>query len=70
VLRSDDETRAIAIRLPSGEELQQHHVHERADLLVADGEIEITQDGNSVTGGTGFLSHFAKKPVACRVARG
>ena len=29
VLRSDDETRAIAIRLPSGEELQEHQVHER-----------------------------------------
>ena len=42
---------AIAIRLPSGEELQQHHVHERADLDVADGEIEMAQDGSSVTGG-------------------
>jgi quercetin dioxygenase-like cupin family protein len=58
VLRSDDETRAIAIRLPSGEELQEHQVHERAYLLVADGEIEISQDSNSVTGGTGFLSQF------------
>lgn len=37
VLRSDDEIRAIAIRLPSGEELQQHRVHERTYMLVADG---------------------------------
>jgi len=58
VLRSDDETRAIAILLPSGEELQEHQVHERAYLMVADGEIEISQDGNTVTGGSGFLSHF------------
>jgi quercetin dioxygenase-like cupin family protein len=58
VLRSDDETRAIAICLPSGEELQEHHAHERAYLDVADGEIEISQDGSSVTGGSGFLSHF------------
>jgi redox-sensitive bicupin YhaK (pirin superfamily) len=58
VLRSDDETRAIAIRLPSGEELQEHQVHERTYLLVADGEIEIPHDGNSVTGGSRFLSHF------------
>ena len=36
VLRSDDEARAIAIRLRSGEELQGHHVHERTFLLVAD----------------------------------
>jgi hypothetical protein len=55
VLRCGHETRAIAIRLPSGE---QHRVHERAYLLVADGEIEISQDGNSVTGDTGFLSPF------------
>jgi redox-sensitive bicupin YhaK (pirin superfamily) len=58
VLRSDDETRAIAIRLPSGEELQEHHVHERTYLLVADGEIEISQDRSSATDGTGFRSHF------------
>jgi quercetin dioxygenase-like cupin family protein len=58
VLRSDAETRAIAIHLPAGEELQEHQVHERAYLLVADGEIEVTQDGETVSGGTGFLSHF------------
>ncbi len=58
VLRSDEEIRAIAIRLPGGEELQEHQVHERAYLLVADGEIEISHDGSSVTGGAGFLFHF------------
>jgi len=59
VLRSDDETRAIAIRLPAGEELSEHQVHERAYLLVADGSVEITNDGSTVTGKAGFLSHFA-----------
>ena len=59
VLRSDDETRAIAINLPAGEELQEHQVHERAYLLVAEGEIEVSKDGETVTGGPGFLSHFA-----------
>src|SRR5205807_6372897 len=58
VLRSDEETRAIAIELPGGEELQEHQVHERAYLLVADGEIEISKDGQQVTGAAGFLSHF------------
>jgi quercetin dioxygenase-like cupin family protein len=58
VLRSDDETRAIAIHLPAGEELQEHQVHERAYLLVADGEIEVEQGGRSVTGGAGLLLHF------------
>src|SRR5947209_20514033 len=59
VLRSDDETRAIAIHLPAGEELQEHQVHERSYMLVADGEVEISGDGKNVTGGAGFLSHFA-----------
>jgi hypothetical protein len=46
------------IGLPSGEELREHQVHERTYLLVADGEIETSQDDNSVTGGTGFLSRL------------
>jgi quercetin dioxygenase-like cupin family protein len=58
VLRSDEETRAIAIQLPAGEELQEHQVHERTYLVVADGEIEISKDGQVVRGGPGFLSHF------------
>lgn len=59
VLRSDDESRAIAILLPAGEELQEHQVHERTYLLVAVGEVEVAQDDGTVTGGAGFLSHFA-----------
>jgi quercetin dioxygenase-like cupin family protein len=58
VLRSDDESRAILILLPAGEELQEHQVHERAYLLVVDGEIEVSQDGESATGGTGYMVHF------------
>src|SRR5437764_13473287 len=67
VLRSDDETRAIAIHLPAGEELKEHQVHERTYLLVADGEVEISKDGRSVTGGPGLLSHFA--PAERRTVR-
>jgi quercetin dioxygenase-like cupin family protein len=58
VLRSDEETRAIVIELPAGEELQEHQVHERAYLFVVEGEIEISHDARTVTGGPGFLSHF------------
>ena len=58
VLRSDDETRAIAINLPAGEALQDHQVHERAWLVVAAGEVEVEQGGQTVTGGAGFLAHF------------
>jgi redox-sensitive bicupin YhaK (pirin superfamily) len=58
VLRSDDETRVIAINLPAGEALQEHQVHERAWLVVADGQIEVEQGGRTVSGGSGFLAHF------------
>ncbi len=58
VLRSDAETRAIALLLPAGEQLQEHQVHERTYMLVAGGEVEIEQDGRRMTGGPGFLSHF------------
>jgi quercetin dioxygenase-like cupin family protein len=33
-------------------------VHERTYLLVAAGEIEISHDGQSKSGGAGFVSHF------------
>ena len=58
VLRSDDETRVIAIHLPAGEALSEHQVHERAWLVVASGEIDVEHGGQSVTGGPGFLAHF------------
>jgi quercetin dioxygenase-like cupin family protein len=59
ILRSDDEARAIALHLPAGEELQEHQVHERAYVVVLDGEVEITADGHAVRGGPGLVTHFA-----------
>jgi quercetin dioxygenase-like cupin family protein len=58
VLRSDDESRAIAILLPAGEELSEHQVHERAYVFVAAGEVEIVQDSEAVRGGPGLLAQF------------
>ena len=58
VLRTDDESRVIAINLPAGEELQEHQVHERAYLVVAAGEIEVEQGRETRAGGPGFLAHF------------
>ena len=52
------EARSIAIHLPAGEELQEHEVHERAYLVVVDGEVEIDADGGAVTGGPGFAAIF------------
>jgi quercetin dioxygenase-like cupin family protein len=59
VLHSDEgAARAIAINLPAGEELQEHEVHEHAYVIVADGEVQISQGGESITAGPGVLAHF------------
>jgi quercetin dioxygenase-like cupin family protein len=58
VLRSDEEIRAIAIQLPAGEQLQEHQVHERAYLVVVDGEIEIEHHAETITGTAGMLVQF------------
>jgi quercetin dioxygenase-like cupin family protein len=65
VLRSDSETRVILIHLPAGEQLQEHQVHERAFLFVADGEVTIDPGAEAagsgpatVSGGPGLLAHF------------
>ena len=55
---SRGESRTIAIHLPAGEELQDHEVHERAHLVVIDGEVEVGRDGGSVSGGPGFSAIF------------
>ena len=53
------EARSIAIHLPEGESLKEHQVHERAYLVVVDGEVEVRDDGGgSVTGGAGFAAVF------------
>lgn len=58
VLRTDAEARVIAINLPAGEQLQDHQTHERAYLLVADGEVEVDGGGGTETAGPGYLAHF------------
>jgi quercetin dioxygenase-like cupin family protein len=59
ILCSDDgAARVIAINLPSGEELQEHEVHEHAYLIVADGEVELSQGGDTQTVGAGGVAHW------------
>jgi redox-sensitive bicupin YhaK (pirin superfamily) len=55
---SRGEARSIAIHLPAGEELQEHEVHERAYLVVVDGEIEVSDGNGRVSGGPGFAAVF------------
>lgn len=58
VLRTDAEARVIAIQLPAGEEMQEHQTHERAYLLVVDGDVEVQNGGESQAAGPGFLAQF------------
>ncbi len=60
ILSSSDAARAIVLDLAAGESLGDHEVHERAWLLVLDGEVEVTTAaGGSVTGGAGLFVEFA-----------
>jgi quercetin dioxygenase-like cupin family protein len=52
------EARSIAINLPAGDELQEHQVHERAYLVVIEGEVEVRDGGDAITGGAGFAVVF------------
>jgi quercetin dioxygenase-like cupin family protein len=58
VLHSEGEGRSIAIHLPAGEQLQDHQVHERAWLVVVDGEIEVEAGADTLQGGPGTLVVF------------
>jgi quercetin dioxygenase-like cupin family protein len=59
VLDSEAEGRAIVINLPAGERMQEHQVHERAWLLVVEGQVEIEDSGGEkIKGARGFLAEF------------
>jgi quercetin dioxygenase-like cupin family protein len=55
---SRGEARSIALLLPAGEELSEHEVHERAYLVVVDGEVEVSDGTEAVAGGVGFAAVF------------
>jgi quercetin dioxygenase-like cupin family protein len=60
ILCSNDAARAIALDLAAGEALADHEVHERAWIVVIDGEVEVTTPtGERVSGGPGLLVELA-----------
>jgi quercetin dioxygenase-like cupin family protein len=60
ILSSSEAARVIALDLAVGESLADHQVHERAWLVVLDGEVQVTTaEGNEVSGGAGLLVEFA-----------
>jgi quercetin dioxygenase-like cupin family protein len=70
ILASAEDARAVVLQLPAGEELQEHEVHERARIVVLDGEIEVTTpEGESAEAGGGHLFEFEpgeRRTVAAR----
>jgi redox-sensitive bicupin YhaK (pirin superfamily) len=60
ILSSTSEARAIALDLRTGESLPDHQVHERAWLVIVDGEVEVTSAGGErMSGGGGLLVELA-----------
>ena len=56
ILASGEAARAIVLDLEAGENLADHEVHERAWLILVDGEIEVsTAGGEYAAGGPGLL---------------
>ncbi len=59
IVSSTPDARAIVLALPAGERLQDHQVHERAWLVIIEGEVEVTAgDEEVVVGGPGLLFEF------------
>ena len=59
ILASGEDARTIVLALPAGESLQEHEVHERARVVVVDGEVEVsTAGGDSVAASAGHLFEF------------
>jgi mannose-6-phosphate isomerase-like protein (cupin superfamily) len=70
ILASADDARTIVLHLPAGEELQEHEVHERARVVVVDGEVDVTaSSGETVPAGAGHLFEFdpgERRTIAAR----
>jgi quercetin dioxygenase-like cupin family protein len=70
ILASADDARTIVLNLPAGEEMQEHEVHERARLVVVEGEVDVTMSGGeAMTAGAGHLFEFdpgERRTIAAR----
>ena len=70
ILASADDARTILLHLPAGEELQEHEVHERARVVVVDGEVEVTTPtGERLAASAGHLFEFdpgERRTIAAR----
>jgi len=60
VLHSDEEARAVLLRLEPGQELGDHQVKERAWIWVLDGLVRIRAGGEETKAGPGTLLRFGQ----------
>src|SRR3954468_13923146 len=59
ILASADDARTILLHLLAGEEMQEHEVHERARVLVVDGDVDVAEaDGDFANARAGHLFEF------------
>jgi quercetin dioxygenase-like cupin family protein len=59
ILASAEDARTIVLQLSAGEELQEHEVHERARVVVVEGEVDVTTlTGETVAAAAGHLFEF------------
>ena len=59
ILTSSDDARTILLSLPAGEALQEHEVHERARIVVVEGEVDVTiPAGDSDPAAAGHFFEF------------
>ncbi len=60
ILSTGDDARVILLSIPAGEELQEHEVHERARIVVVDGQVDVmTAEGEQVSAAAGHMFEFA-----------
>lgn len=69
ILASADDARTILLHLPEGEELQEHEVHERARVIVVDGEVDVSTQDGADSAGAGYLFEFEPGERRTIVAR-
>jgi quercetin dioxygenase-like cupin family protein len=58
VLRSDDDARAVLIRIDGGQGLGEHQVKEHAWMVVVEGTVRVRCAGEEVQAGEGTMFHF------------
>jgi quercetin dioxygenase-like cupin family protein len=61
VLHSTDEARAVLIRIDPGQALGDHQVHERAYVIVTEGQVRIDSGTDSLEAEAGTLVRFEEK---------